>query len=123
MSAPVYSVIKVFLHRMFDVGGQRSERKKWIQCFDDVRAILFVVALSGYDMTLYEDPNTVSSTPQQFLFDTVFLRLWRWIGVPQHLPQASNGRMCVEDVFLHVFSAISIHICSTIFFIKALQDG
>ncbi|KAL5018544.1 hypothetical protein ScPMuIL_004266 [Solemya velum] len=45
------------IFRLFDVGGQRSERKKWIQCFDDVRAVLFVVALSGYDMCLYEDPN------------------------------------------------------------------
>lgn len=43
--------------RMFDVGGQRSERRKWVQCFDDVKAVLYVVALSGYDMTLQEDPT------------------------------------------------------------------
>ena len=46
--------------RMFDVGGQRSERKKWIQCFDDVQAILYVVSLSGYDMFLHEDTSVVS---------------------------------------------------------------
>ena len=45
---------------MFDVGGQRSERKKWIQCFDDVQAILYVVSLSGYDMFLHEDTSVVS---------------------------------------------------------------
>lgn len=33
---------------MFDVGGQRSERKKWIHCFEGVTAIIFCVALSGY---------------------------------------------------------------------------
>lgn len=49
--------INYVIFRMFDVGGQRSERRKWIQCFDDVRAVLFVVALSSYDMCLYEDPN------------------------------------------------------------------
>ena len=47
------------LLRVVDVGGQRSERRKWIQCFDDVRAVLFVCALSGYDMTLFEDGKTV----------------------------------------------------------------
>ncbi|KAG1669278.1 Guanine nucleotide-binding protein G(o) subunit alpha [Nymphon striatum] len=47
--------INDFIFRMYDVGGQRSERRKWIQCFDDVRALLFVVALSGYDMVLAED--------------------------------------------------------------------
>ncbi|XP_046990505.1 guanine nucleotide-binding protein G(o) subunit alpha-like [Schistocerca americana] len=42
---------------MFDVGGQRSQRRKWIYCFDNVRAVMFVVSLSGYDMTLLEEPS------------------------------------------------------------------
>lgn len=46
--------------RMVDVGGQRSERKKWIHCFEDVTAILFFVALSEYDMFLREDAAVVS---------------------------------------------------------------
>ncbi|NXD88614.1 GNAI3 protein, partial [Halcyon senegalensis] len=41
--------------RMFDVGGQRSERKKWIHCFEGVTAIIFCVALSDYDLVLAED--------------------------------------------------------------------
>lgn len=40
---------------MFDVGGQRDERRKWIQCFSDVTAIIFVTAMSGYNLTLRED--------------------------------------------------------------------
>lgn len=43
-----------------DVGGQRSERKKWIHCFEDVTAILFFVALSAYDLGLREDGVVVS---------------------------------------------------------------
>lgn len=45
--------------RMFDVGGQRSERKKWIHCFDKVTAIIFCVALSDYDLVLAEDEEVV----------------------------------------------------------------
>ncbi len=37
---------------MVDVGGQRNERKKWIHSFQDVTAILFVVATSDYDLLL-----------------------------------------------------------------------
>ena len=44
---------------MFDVGGQRSERKKWIHCFEGVTAIIFCVALSAYDLVLAEDEEMV----------------------------------------------------------------
>lgn len=45
---------------MFDVGGQRSERKKWIHCFENVTSIIFCVALSEYDQMLLEESNQVS---------------------------------------------------------------
>jgi len=41
--------------RMVDVGGQRSERRKWIHCFQNVTGLIFFVALSEYDQKLYED--------------------------------------------------------------------
>lgn len=50
----------VCLRRMFDVGGQRSERKKWIHCFEGVTAIIFCVAMSAYDLVLAEDEEMVS---------------------------------------------------------------
>lgn len=62
----------VFLFtRLFDVGGQRSERKKWIHCFEDVTAIIFCVAMSEYDQVLHEDETTVS----MLLFTTCLLLL------------------------------------------------
>ena len=39
----------------FDVGGQRNERRKWIHCFDNVDAVVFVASLSEFDQNLYED--------------------------------------------------------------------
>ncbi|XP_065676035.1 guanine nucleotide-binding protein G(s) subunit alpha isoform X2 [Hydra vulgaris] len=52
-----FQVDRVNFH-MFDVGGQRDERRKWIQCFNDVTAIIFVVACSSYNLVLREDPTT-----------------------------------------------------------------
>lgn len=45
---------------MVDVGGQRSERRKWIHCFENVTSIIFLVALSEYDQILFESDNEVS---------------------------------------------------------------
>lgn len=57
-----YITLETLCHfRLFDVGGQRSERRKWIHCFGDVKAVLFVAALSAYDMFLFEDPDVVSN--------------------------------------------------------------
>lgn len=47
------------LFRVFDVGGQRSERRKWIHCFDNVESIIFIAAISEYDQVLFEDETTV----------------------------------------------------------------
>ena len=47
---------------MVDVGGQKSERRKWIHCFQDVTSILFLVSLSGYDQCLVEDKDAVRAT-------------------------------------------------------------
>ncbi len=38
--------------RIVDVGGQRSERRKWISCFQDVTAVLFVIAISEYQTSV-----------------------------------------------------------------------
>eukprot|EP00128_Syssomonas_multiformis_P010529 Colp12_sorted_trinity150504_noHs@33030 len=42
-------------YQIIDVGGQRNERRKWMHCFDNVNAIVYVVNLSGYATVLYED--------------------------------------------------------------------
>lgn len=41
----------------FDVGGQKNERRKWINCFQNVHAIFFLVAISEFDQMLWEDPT------------------------------------------------------------------
>jgi len=56
---------------LIDVGGQRSERKKWIHCFEDVTAIIFCVGLSAYDQVLIEDEETNRMKESLKLFDSI----------------------------------------------------
>uniref|UniRef100_A0A0A1WWU0 Guanine nucleotide-binding protein G(I) subunit alpha 65A n=1 Tax=Zeugodacus cucurbitae TaxID=28588 RepID=A0A0A1WWU0_ZEUCU len=64
--------------KMFDVGGQRSERAKWLQYFDDVTAVIFLTSLSEYDQTLCEarDLNRMeeSKTLFRFILSTNYFR-------------------------------------------------
>ena len=62
--------------RMIDVGGQRSERRKWIHCFENVTSIVFLVALSEYDQFLYEDQNENRMEESKALFKTIITYRW-----------------------------------------------
>ncbi|KAI9346876.1 guanine nucleotide binding protein, alpha subunit [Obelidium mucronatum] len=42
---------------IYDVGGQRSERSKWAQFFDDTQSIIFVASIGSYDQTCEEDAS------------------------------------------------------------------
>lgn len=62
--------------RMMDVGGQRSERKKWIHCFEGVQCLLFMAALSGYDQCLVEDVNANQMHEALMLFESLVNGEW-----------------------------------------------
>eukprot|EP01084_Bolivina_argentea_P186760 321826_1 len=51
-----------------DTGGQRTERRKWISCYDEVFCLIFVVDISGYNKVLMEDntQNRMSDSLQCF---------------------------------------------------------
>jgi guanine nucleotide-binding protein subunit alpha len=63
-------------YRMFDVGGQRSERKKWIHCFENVTALLFLAAISGYDQCLVEDKDANQMQEALMLFESICNSQW-----------------------------------------------
>ena len=56
---------------MYDVGGQRNERKKWIHCFEGVTAVIFVAAISEYDQKLFEDASTNRMVEALDLFEDI----------------------------------------------------
>nr|XP_046263652.1 guanine nucleotide-binding protein G(olf) subunit alpha isoform X3 [Scatophagus argus] len=101
-----FQVDKVNFH-MFDVGGQRDERRKWIQCFNDVTAIIFVVASSSYNMVIREDNNTNRLREALDLFRSIWNNRWlRTISVILFLNKQDMladkvlaGKSKIEDYF------------------------
>lgn len=59
------------VYRLFDVGGQRNERRKWIHLFEGVTAVIFCAAVSEYDQTLFEDENRNRMMETRELFEWV----------------------------------------------------
>jgi len=62
--------------KIFDVGGQRNERKKWIHCFENVAAVIFVAAISEYDQVLCEDSTTNRVVEALNLFEEICNSRW-----------------------------------------------
>ena len=61
---------------IIDVGGQRNERKKWIHCFDNVNAVIFVAALSEYDQMMFEDETQNRMSDALLLFESICNSRW-----------------------------------------------
>lgn len=62
--------------KVLDAGGQRSERRKWIHCFEGITAVLFVLAVSEYDQMLFEDERVNRMHESIMLFDTLLNSRW-----------------------------------------------
>jgi hypothetical protein len=90
--------------KMFDVGGQRNERKKWIHCFEGVTAVLFVVALSEYDELLFEDEKTNRMQEALTLFEEQVNSSW---FKKSSMVLFLNKR----DLFLTKISKVPLKVC------------
>lgn len=67
-----YSVlIKKVPFIFIDVGGQRAQRAKWLNCLDNVTAILFVVSSIEYDQYLVEDRCKNRLEESLAIFETI----------------------------------------------------
>jgi len=90
--------------RMVDVGGQRSERKKWMYCFQDVTAVIFCVAMSEYDLKLYEDDTTNRMHESLKLFKEICNTKWF----------ASTSMILFlnkKDIFAEKIKKIDLNVC------------
>jgi len=71
ISEPKEGEPDTLLFKVVDVGGQRNERKKWIHCFDDVKAIIFIESLAAYNQVLFEDGKKNRMTESLELFKDI----------------------------------------------------
>eukprot|EP01100_Stratorugosa_tubuloviscum_P014957 TRINITY_DN82_c1_g2_i2.p1 TRINITY_DN82_c1_g2~~TRINITY_DN82_c1_g2_i2.p1 ORF type:complete len:350 (-),score=147.34 TRINITY_DN82_c1_g2_i2:136-1185(-) len=90
--------------RLVDVGGQRSERKKWMHCFQDVTAVLFCVALSEYDLKLYEDDTTNRMHESLKLFKEICNNKW-------FIDTAMILFLNKRDIFENKIKRVDLRIC------------
>ncbi|XP_056299396.1 guanine nucleotide-binding protein subunit alpha-11-like isoform X2 [Pseudoliparis swirei] len=80
--APTTGILEYFFtlesvrFRMVDVGGQRSERRKWLHCFEAVTSIMFLVAISEYDQELAESVGESRMQESLALFQTIVTSGW-----------------------------------------------
>lgn len=86
---------------MYDVGGQKNERKKWIHAFEGVNAVIFVAALSEYDQTLFEDTSVNRMVDALELFEEI-----------ANLPYFENTSMILflnkSDLFMEKIGRVPI---------------
>lgn len=68
--------INGYKFKILDAGGQRSERKKWIHCFQDITCACFVLAVSEYDQMLFEDERVNRMHEAIMLFDSLVNSKW-----------------------------------------------
>ncbi|CAI4230214.1 unnamed protein product [Auanema sp. JU1783] len=68
--------VKGVMFRVVDVGGQRSERRKWIHLFENVDAVIYIVAINEFDQTLLEDGQTNRLSESIELFKHIIATRW-----------------------------------------------
>ncbi|XP_012733348.1 guanine nucleotide-binding protein subunit alpha-11 [Fundulus heteroclitus] len=68
--------VKNITLRIVDVGGQKSERRKWIHCFENVTSLIFLASLSEYDQVLEERDKINRMVESLALFYTTIHSDW-----------------------------------------------
>jgi len=89
---------------IFDVGGQQSERRKWIHCFEKVTAVIFVASLSCYDELMFEDDTINCMVDSLELFREICNLQW-FVDTPIILFLNKN------DLFLQKIHIIPLSVC------------
>lgn len=93
-----------FSFLLYDMGGQRHERTKWLHCMEGSSAVVFVASLSDYDRFLAEDASTNRLIESLKLFEgvlnmfsgPVYLILSKTDVLKDKLNDASSGNFAAN---------------------------
>jgi len=83
---------------------KETNEKKWIHCFGDVTAVLFVAALSEYDVVLYEDEDTNRMEEALNLFEEICNS--RWFKKTSMILMLNK-----RDLFAEKIKQVSLTVC------------
>ncbi|CAI5439325.1 unnamed protein product [Caenorhabditis angaria] len=107
----IHTMIFTYTHlklKLIDVGGQKSERRKWLPLFEDSRVILFVIDLTGYAKKSEE-------SRLEILRSAIFQKWWEDPGNVSDLKVAlkifedvSNNAILKNAVFLMFFNKFDL---------------
>eukprot|EP00474_Spongospora_subterranea_P000350 CRZ00808.1 hypothetical protein [Spongospora subterranea] len=67
--------------QFLDVGGRRAERKKWLPCFHNLGAIVFLASIGDFQESLEEDPTANRLLESLAVFEEL-VNCRNCIGVP-----------------------------------------
>lgn len=104
-------VINGFPMTFIDVAGQRSSRKKWIGCFSDVTAVIWISALSNYNEVLPENTSINAmddaleafewAVNHHFLQSSVFVVFLNKIDLLQKMVTENPEKYGLKNFFEH----------------------
>ncbi|CAI2306506.1 unnamed protein product [Caenorhabditis sp. 36 PRJEB53466] len=101
----IFTYTNVSLH-MVDVGGQRSERKKWLHLFDDARVVLFVIDLTGYAKRSEESRMEMTRFP--LLFRSFNLDAYDMKVALKIFNEVAMAKPLAHAVFLLFFNKVDL---------------
>ena len=90
---------------VIDVGGQRGERRKWMNTLTDALGLIFTVGLSEYAQVLYEDPDTIRMQESLDLFD-------KWANHPDFARKPVVVAFTKKDIFYKNFDLEKFKVCA-----------
>ena len=108
--------------RIVDVGGQKTERRKWVHCFEEVKTVIFLAAISEYDQRTSTIENDGQITRCQFhqhftssfFVQNSFKQLFCTKGLGLYFFDKNFTSSCLYKIVLQSFPVLTVCFCNVL---------